>query len=892
MKKLLLFSLLCLFTSIANAQVYTGNITLSSQEDVDNFSTNYPGITYVDGTLYVGGISIVNISPLSQLEGAHELSIQVDDFSGWIPSSVDHLSLTISTSTFTNYPSSITLFTSSLSNLEGLSMSLSMFDELYAGSISILEALESCTSLSYGAGMGPGTTLNVTIPNLASVSDIFTTLSDTGVYLHLPSLTSLISMNALGDGISTVGAPCTPIMPSLSHIDNIIIDQDALGGFEGLSNLTSCNNFHFNGFAIQFGGLSNLTTVNNGFYISRCESFAGLNSLESIGSLEIMFPAFNDFSELISIQQIDSLVLGTEWASNPFLTSLNGIDNITLNSYLSIIGFSDLSLCNVPSVCNFLSTATTEMYSIAGNALGCGSAEEIITVCNPENSFVYGSVYLDANCNSVMDEMENPSSYQLLEPISGATIYYSQNNFLVVAPPATALVLTPLNNLEIYDLPQSLSVTTPTFGGGLYNANVPICSSYNLPDLEVSIANNIPPVIGQLNSYHLIVTNQGTEPAEFTPYLSVITPEAASDYIISADGVFDSGVITWPNMTVSPGQQIMLLFQIQITSEPSYTGTSFSIQGSAQVTSATADYDETNNTYNLDEVIVAAYDPNDKVVNITAVNAEEIGNDALDLVYRVRFQNTGTAEAINVRLEDLLEEDIDPTSFHFISSSHDMEYSIDDQLVIFFFNNIMLPAEEVDPEGSIGAVFFKVRTNGNHDVNTTIDNFVDIYFDFNDPITTNTATTEFYVCPITSLELDNGVLTASGTFTQFEWYLNGELLENENGNTLAVNAEGTYQVMASGYYDCSSEANITIVGIDEWSKNAVALWPNPAQDNFTLKIGSDLLGADWKVIDVAGKTVMQFKTNTTQQNINISHLAPGVYTVVANNGVRTSVIIN
>ena len=61
----------------------------------------------------------------------------------------------------------------------------------------------------------------------------------------------------------------------------------------------------------------------------------------------------------------------------------------------------------------------------------------------------------------------------------------------------------------------------------------------------------------------------------------------------------------------------------------------------------------------------------------------------------------------------------------------------------FRFNNIMLPDSLTDPIGSNGFVKFRVKYISSVPLFTSIDNFADIYFDYNEAIRTDTASTYF-----------------------------------------------------------------------------------------------------------------------------------------------------
>src|SRR5690606_23692376 len=61
----------------------------------------------------------------------------------------------------------------------------------------------------------------------------------------------------------------------------------------------------------------------------------------------------------------------------------------------------------------------------------------------------------------------------------------------------------------------------------------------------------------------------------------------------------------------------------------------------------------------------------------------------------------------------------------------------------FIFDDINLPTEASDPEGSQGFVAFKVKPLPTIQLDDTVFNTADIYFDFNAAIVTNTVTTIF-----------------------------------------------------------------------------------------------------------------------------------------------------
>lgn len=83
---------------------------------------------------------------------------------------------------------------------------------------------------------------------------------------------------------------------------------------------------------------------------------------------------------LISLTTISSSQLVIK--NNPLLISLNGLENINPQSigHLILESSQQLSTCNVPSICEYVSKFGNS-YSISGNANGCSSAEEVMEAC-------------------------------------------------------------------------------------------------------------------------------------------------------------------------------------------------------------------------------------------------------------------------------------------------------------------------------------------------------------------------------------------------------------------------------------------------------------------------------------------------------------------------------
>lgn len=152
------------------------------------------------------------------------------------------------------------------------------------------------------------------------------------------------------------------------------------------------------------------------------------------------------------------------------------------------------------------------------------------------------------------------------------------------------------------------------------------------------------------------------------------------------------------------------------------------------------DYNPTNNIDTLHMVVVGSYDPNDKQGNPAGIGEEGKILPNTELEFTIRFQNTGTAPAVNVVLIDTVTNDFVLETFDMIASSDEYTVEVDPstRVISWTFTNIMLPDSASDPLGSIGFVRFRLNPVQDQPDGTVLNNFADIYFDFNEPIRTNT----------------------------------------------------------------------------------------------------------------------------------------------------------
>lgn len=128
---------------------------------------------------------------------------------------------------------------------------------------------------------------------------------------------------------------------------------------------------------------------------------------------------------------------------------------------------------------------------------------------------------------------------------------------------------------------------------------------------------------------------------------------------------------------------------------------------------------------------------------------------------------------------------------------------------------------------------------------------------------------------------NNGTLEAdNSTFVSYQWYQDGNLLQNAESNTLTPTENGSYSVMvedANGCKNISDEFEFVIVGNALIKNTEWVIFPNPAKDIVSIKSNSS--NSNYRIFSVEGKIVMEGVVKNYFSSINISKLNSGVYFV-------------
>ncbi len=304
---------------------------LETQTQIDNFPIDYPGCNSVYNLRIMGGNSITDLTPLSQITSVEQQF------------------------TINNCPN--------LQNLEGLE------NITFAGLGISISNNNSLTSLMGLEGLG------VLTGGIC--------LFQNPVLIDINALNNLTAIVQNINGAAGLSISLNNSLENLSGLENLtIVEGDVnIQSNDLLQNLDSINSLatiegqfylHANMSLENLNGLSGLENIEGNIVISHIDSVTNLDGLSNLQSVQGNIALF----------------------SNDALTSISGLENINPEDILSNITIVQnilLSECAILPFCQLINNPTIT-FNVNTNASGCNSRTEIEIECEivniPDNNFL------------------------------------------------------------------------------------------------------------------------------------------------------------------------------------------------------------------------------------------------------------------------------------------------------------------------------------------------------------------------------------------------------------------------------------------------------------------------------------------------------------------------
>jgi hypothetical protein len=108
-----------------------------------------------------------------------------------------------------------------------------------------------------------------------------------------------------------------------------------------------------------------------------------------------------------------------------------------------------------------------------------------------------------------------------------------------------------------------------------------------------------------------------------------------------------------------------------------------------------------------------------------------------------------------------------------------------------------------------------------------------------------------------------------------------------NGQTYT--ASGTYTQLLTNAAGCDSSLTINLTldftGLNE-NEQLFSLYPNPVKDIFVIAVAPELIGQEFHMTNIEGKSVLSQLIGTANQAINVQQLPSGIYFLQIGEGVQ------
>ncbi len=433
------------------------------------------------------------------------------------------------------------------------------------------------------------------------------------------------------------------------------------------------------------------------------------------------------------------------------------------------------------------------------------------------------NAFLDNNNNGIQDN--NETNY------TQGTFGYTINSEPIhnVNTSNGELYLYESNPATVYNLSYNIN-TNNNFCGSQYlvasssYSNVTVApgsgiTTYNFPitvvpcdDVAIYLYAGGNPRPGFIYYNYMTYINEGNQVASgtinFTKDSALTLLSNSENAPMTADG------FSYNYSNLNPGESRVISVAMQVPTIPNVM-LGQSLTNSVNITPA--DGNPNNNASTLTRNIVGSYDPNDKTESHGGkiLHSGFTANDYL--TYTIRFENTGTAEAINIRVNDILDEKLDETSIKMVRASHPYVLDRVGNNVTWHFDGVNLPPSiPGDEVTGHGYIVFQIKPTPGFAIGDIIPNTADIFFDFNPAIVTNTCTTEF----------------------------------------------------------------VPFLGVNAFTSDTFEYYPNPTSDIVTFNLKNTSTPIETiEVMDVLGKTLLTKNNNYSNASIDLSSLSKGMYLI-------------
>ena len=521
---------------------------------------------------------------------------------------------------------------------------------------------------------------------------------------------------------------------------------------------------------IDVSGLTNLITFECGMNTISTLNVSSLVNLEELGfyalpianldisNLHNLLRFYGGENQLTNIDFSNSTLIENLNCPNNELTSLDvsmlpnlkdlRCSNNILNNLNIKNGVNELLLNfnNNPSL-NYICADENQLASVQAkiNTYGYSATCSVSSYCSfaPGGTFytIQGNNKFDSNNNGYDNsDIKVPNlKFVITDGTTTGTVVPDFFGSYSIPVQAGTHTITPnLDNPSYFIIsPTSATASFPTQANP-FTQNFCVTANGTHSDVEVFITPIDRARPGFDTKYSIVFQNKGNQVESGTVNFNF--DDTKLDFV-SADvaPTQSTGNLTWnyTNLKSFEAKSFEVKLNINSPLETPAVNDGDVLNYTANITSGNTDELPGDNTFTLNQTAVNSFDPNDiTCLEGASVSTAKIG----DYVhYMIRFENNGSAEAVNIVVKNV----VDTTKFDIntlipYDANYDYYTRINGNKVEFIFENIYLPFDDANNDGYLA---FKIKLKSNLVAGDTFSKNANIYFDYNFPIVTNTATT-------------------------------------------------------------------------------------------------------------------------------------------------------
>jgi len=495
-------------------------------------------------------------------------------------------------------------------------------------------------------------------------------------------------------------------------------------------------------------------------------------------SFKQIYPADNYYA-LDFGKDLSGNIYSSCYVSNVHTTTQSDSFNIRIQKYDSTGNFlyqSVINNLNIYTISYVRFSIRDSIVGVTGSVLprygniqvgsnvidgGKDSVHPFVGSIVQRNNVVTGTLFYDNNGNGIQDAQEVGLPNQMILAQPGFNIAYTLpgGKFRLYTDTGSFVMSVPSVPRYHTCTPSSYGVHFSDYGQSLDNRTFALGPTPNIRDLRIDI---VPLTTaarpGFPVNYFIWYANvgttvlSGTYSFNFTSDLDFLSSDSITTFL-------NSDSVAWSYNNLKPGEVRVNIVRFRVKPTAPIGKLIYQFGYIYPIINDTIPSD---NKDSLRFTVAGSRDPNDKMVDPSSlvIDSAKAGKNYLE--YTIRFQNTGTDTAFNIRILDTISSKLDINTFEILSSSHPFEINFKRPGVLeFYFPNLLLPDSNRNEVLSHGFIKFRIKPITSVTLSDTVYNSAGIYFDYNLPVNTNLTAANFrtnIVTGVYNLSLNSGEL--------------------------------------------------------------------------------------------------------------------------------------